>query len=534
MKLLRWLTLERPQKRLAYEKVPTDMIMPVHYFDDTTLLRNSVQCWSLRFNDVLDPEMLRASLSQLLEREGWCKLGGRIRLNTKQELEIHVPQAFTSDRPAVNFHHDVLHVSISEHPLASRLPAPTSDTPSVHNGPSVFRELAVTPSTPVCLDDYLNSDLPQLTLNVVSFTDATLVSLCWPHIAADAMSLRDVAMAWSLVLAGRESEIPPMLSSRYDPMVTAGKDLSFQQTHVLEEQQIKGWWSFLWSLRFVFDLLWWRKMETRTVFLPRKVVEQLRSNALASLAQKAANEVTTEGQAVFISEGDVVTAWMSMVAASALLPLKSSRAVCISNAFDLRSRLPSIFPTKEKQGTYVQNAVFPCWTIIMAREIIGKTDALGVAALQIRRSIKTQTTEDQIHALARLTRLSLDQTGLPPMFGDTSSFLITASNWSKARFFDIVNFGPAVQLKQRALKNQGYTLAKDREYVWRTTKPVRQATESNPVYYHVDSVSLNNMLARNAFFVTGTPNGDYWINGCFPIAVWNAVEGILSENFVLY
>jgi hypothetical protein len=391
----------------------------------------------------------------------------------------------------------------------------------------------VTPSTPVCLDDYLASDLPQLTLNVVSFTDATLVSLCWPHIAADAMSLRDVAMAWSLVLAGRKSEIPPMLSSRDDPMVTAGNNLSFLGTHILEEQQIKGWRFFLWGLRFVFDLLWWWNMDTRTVFLPRKVVDQLRSNALASLAEKAANNVSTGGQAAFISEGDVVTAWMSLMAASALLTPKSSRAVCISNAFDLRSRLPSIFPAQEKQGIYVQNAVFPCWTNIMARELVGKTDALGVAALRIRRSIKTQTTEAQIHALARLTRLSLDKTGLPPMFGDTSLFLITASNWSKARLFDVVNFGPAVQFTQRASKNQGSTLAKNREDVWRKTRAVCEAIESNPVYYHVDNVSPNNMLARNAFFLTDTPNGDYWINGCFPIAVWKAIEGVLNDKFVL-
>ncbi|KAJ6109926.1 hypothetical protein N7486_002161 [Penicillium sp. IBT 16267x] len=508
--------------------------MPVYYFDDTPLLRNIVQRWTLRFNDILDPDMLQRSLSRLIEREGWRKLGGRIRLNTKRKLEIHIPQVFTADRPAINFNHEELHVSINEHPLASRLPAPTSDILSVQNGPSAFRELAVPSSAPVCLEDYLASDLPQLTLNVVSFTAATLVSLHWPHIASGAMSLRDLAIAWSLVLAGRESEVPPMLSSGDDPVTDLSKDPLFLETHILENQQVKGWRFLLWGLRFVLDLFWWRKMETRTVFLPRRVVSQLRSDALASLAEKSEKDVTTESQLPFISDGDVVTAWMSLMAASALLPLKSPRTVGISNAFDIRSRVPSIFPIKEKQGSYIQNAVFPCWANIMAHELIGKKDALGVAALNIRRSIETQTTEDQIHALARLTRVSLEKTGLPPMFGDTSSFLITASNWSKARLFEMVDFGPAVQLAQSALKDQASTLAKNSENVRRKTGSASRAAKCNPMYYHVDNVSPNNMLARNAFFFAGTPNGDYWINGCFPIAVWKAIEGGLTDKDSLY
>jgi hypothetical protein len=87
MNFLRWLTFERPQKGPACETVPTDMIMPVYYFDDTPLLRNSVQCWALRFNDILDPDMLQRSLSLLIEREGWRKLGGRIRLNVGIDRE---------------------------------------------------------------------------------------------------------------------------------------------------------------------------------------------------------------------------------------------------------------------------------------------------------------------------------------------------------------------------------------------------------------------------------------------------------------
>lgn len=89
MNFLRRLTFERPRKGPACETVLTDIIMPVYYFDDTPLLRNIVQCWTLRFNDILDPDMLRRSLSQLIEREGWRKLGGRIRLNVGKSRNLH-------------------------------------------------------------------------------------------------------------------------------------------------------------------------------------------------------------------------------------------------------------------------------------------------------------------------------------------------------------------------------------------------------------------------------------------------------------
>ncbi|KAM5342903.1 hypothetical protein ACJ41O_013869 [Fusarium nematophilum] len=382
--------------------------------------------------------------------------------------------------------------------------------PSVQRGPSAFKALGVPPGAPICLEDYLKSDCPQLTLHVVSFTDATLVSLCWPHIAADAMSLREIGAAWSLVLAGRESEVPPMLSAgEKDPMARAGIDRVFVERHALQEQQVQGWRLFLWGIRFILDLLWWRTMETRTVFLPQRAVQELRSEAMASLA-------ATPSLAPFVSDGDVVVAWLAVMATEAILARSSTRTVSIANAFDLRGRSASLFPAEKDKGAYVQNAVFPCWTNLPASHVLfRKPDALGTVAQAIRESIKTQTTEASVHALARLTRESLDKSGLPPMFGDTSSFVVNMSNWSKARLFESLDFGPAIVSNTR----QG-----GRRWVPAERTESLTAVKSSPVYYHVQGVSPNNMLARNGAFLTSTPNGDYWINGCFPPKVWNLIE----------
>ncbi|QPC59822.1 hypothetical protein HYE67_002053 [Fusarium culmorum] len=361
--------------------------------------------------------MLRESLSRVIALPGWRKLGGRVRMNSKYKLEIHVPKTFSSRRPAFGFHHTTFDISIDEHPLASRLPKPTLDKPSIHDQHSDFNTFGVPPDTPLCLDDYLKSDHPQLTLHIVSFTDVTLMSICWPHIAVDGINLAHIGHAWSLSLAGRVSEIPPMLSANDDPMANAGRDSTFTGPHPLGKQQITGWQMYIFTFYYILDLLWWRTIESKVLFLPKTVVKDLRDQALSSLSK--------ERPAPFFSESDAIVAWLTIAVTSALFPRGSTRSVTIGNAYDLRGRAPSLFPVSSDKGAYIQNAVFPCWAIIPAKMVHNRgEDRLGSIALAVRRSIQEQTTEDSIHAQARLTRDSLEVSGIPPLFGDVNQFTI--------------------------------------------------------------------------------------------------------------
>ena len=70
-------------KRPLPERVPTDEVVPVHFWDDMPFLRGATLMWTFRFDDVLDADMLGASLSELFESEGWRKLGGRLRLKVR-------------------------------------------------------------------------------------------------------------------------------------------------------------------------------------------------------------------------------------------------------------------------------------------------------------------------------------------------------------------------------------------------------------------------------------------------------------------
>lgn len=67
--------------------VATDTIIPLNTNDDTTFNRGIVMGFMMRFDNVLNPEKLHSSLKKLLGREGWRKLGARIRLNVSSHLK---------------------------------------------------------------------------------------------------------------------------------------------------------------------------------------------------------------------------------------------------------------------------------------------------------------------------------------------------------------------------------------------------------------------------------------------------------------
>lgn len=53
-------------------------VYPLHALDDIKPNRMFVS-WMMRFNDVLDAQLLDSALSRLLEIGDWKKLGGRLR-----------------------------------------------------------------------------------------------------------------------------------------------------------------------------------------------------------------------------------------------------------------------------------------------------------------------------------------------------------------------------------------------------------------------------------------------------------------------
>ncbi|KPM44900.1 hypothetical protein AK830_g1651 [Neonectria ditissima] len=337
--------------KTAPPPVETDDVYPVHMLDDTGTLRGIVVTWTLRFNDVLDADKLHTSLLKLLDIGDWRKIGGRLRLKDNGELEIYVPRPFTAERPAATYSHQTLAVDIEDHPLAKTLPKAT-ERASIQAGPAGFRAFAARDDAPETLDDFIHHDTPQLSLHITSFNDATLVALSWPHTLMDVMGQQALLHAWSLVVAGREAEVLPMLGAREDAVCAAADACDVKEEFKMGKLRLRGWTMLAFGLRFAWDLLWNQVVETRTVYLPKSAVASLRRQAEDDL------DVADDGSKPFVSDGDVLTAWATRAIASSQ---PQPRPVALLHVVNARFRLPSLI---QAPGVFVQNMAVAAFTFL--------------------------------------------------------------------------------------------------------------------------------------------------------------------------
>ncbi|CAM1508566.1 Fc.00g054140.m01.CDS01 [Cosmosporella sp. VM-42] len=479
--------------------VQGDEIYPMHIFDDSKTVRDLVLTWTMRFNDVLDAAKLNASLSRLLEIGDWRKLGGRVRRRADGRLEMHVPKTFTTERPGVIYTHDVFNLKINEHPLARSLPKAT-DGPSVQAGPLDFRVFAARSDAPATIEDFICRDVPQLSLHITSFDDATLVALSWPHTLMDAMGQKALLEAWSLVVAGRESEVPPVFGSKEDVMSAAGdplpgtEDEEFQLVH----KRLKGFGMVMFVLRLIWDMLWNRVVQDRTIFLPKDVVAQMRRRA----QEEATATLGPDDEKPFISEGDVLTAWATQLVASSE---PRPRPVTIMSALNLRFWVKSMV---QPGGVYIQNMALGTFTFLspeMARGPVGE-----IAAAH-REHLRDQTSKPQLRGFLRLLRDERKAGGDGTIVcGEPNAQLIIFSNWTKAHLIKAGDFGAAVVRQGESTE-----------------------TRSNPLgtmtYLHNQSLTAN-VFSRNVVVMVAKDHEEnYWLFGLLLPRAWAKIEETIES-----
>lgn len=402
-------------------------------------------------------------------------------------LEIHVPREFTEERPAVHFTKQAFDITIEEHELGIQLPK-LADGPSLQPGPTVFDQFNPIPDRPQTWKDYAYSDRPILRLHVTSFTNSTLVTLIWSHVVFGGCGIKELITAWSKVLRG-DDDVPALLGARTDILEGIGTAKDASVPFCLEPSKITGW-SFV---RIVLGLLWalWMhpKVETRALCLPRRFVSQLRKTCLKDL-----ENADGEGKGAFLSEGDVLEAWLARFVGEARGDEKSA---LIMNALDIQSRLNAPWGAG---GVYVQNTGVCTWTSITPDILL--RGPLGELAYVIRRSIQELATDEQIRAQLRIFR-SLGHTKMLPLFGDPNSHVMNFSNWSKFNLFDAADLSPAVVPNSPSLVG-GHV--------------------GKPVYMHCQAVGENRML-RNCFNITGKDWDDnYWITAFLYPEDWEKLE----------
>lgn len=384
--------------------------------------------------------------------------------------------------------------------MASRLPRPT-DHPIIYSDVDDLVHLAHRRDGPQKLADFLYSDEPQLSFHVISFRDATLVSVSWLHTFLDAAAISIVLKAWVSVLNGQENDVPSIANFDMDPLATLGTAAT--EPFVLAKHQLGGLGMLKFGLRYLLELLFYRD-EKRVIYIPASSLRAMKAAALDNLNWNslADKQTVSESNPIFISDGDILCAFLSRLAVLNEAP-NSTRQITIMNAFNLRSVLSSSYlpPTA---GVCLSNVISGIWTLTTARDLIEKP--LGNTALLIRKSLVEQSKYEQIEALAALTRTTFTKTGRPPFFGDGGTRMLFFSNWSKADFFNL-DFGAAVK--------EGWGILK---------------TDAKPTFVNAAG-NFNGVSPRGSWPILGMDGtGGYWIYGNLTNGIWDRIEKELAWN----
>ncbi|KAI9372958.1 hypothetical protein BJX61DRAFT_542156 [Aspergillus egyptiacus] len=489
--------------RKAPEPVPGDRVLPLHFFENSLLVQGNNMAVSLVFDAVLDPQILRTSLESLVSRDGWQRLGGRLRKNTSGKIEWHIPAEFTPKRPAINFTHVDHGTPAASHPAAARIPKPDPTRPAIVGDPDDLESLAWEPGyKPNGVSDYLTTDKPVLGLRVHSFTDTTIVVLQWQHVAFDALGMQYVVEAWSAMLWGREDEILtpcPAEKDPFAPLADGTRPVAESEKHLLADRRV-GWKGILqWGLGYGVDMLV-RAKENRMVCVPESYWRPQMEKALSELRAEAA-EKGDDVDKVFLTENDVLTAWILRCVVGQM-DMNPKRTVAASIAMSLRKAFEGDLIPPSTETPYVGNAFGWANVLVTVNDIT--TKPLSWLARQVRRAINEQGTRAQHEAYYEMVRTS--GTGLPiVIIGDGGMAQIGFSNWSKAGLFDL-DFAPA-------------------------RKDTAGAGPCKPSYVQENHGPIK---PADGFFIFGKDQkGNYWTSACKVKGSWERFEREMVREFDL-
>ncbi|KAK2611912.1 hypothetical protein QQS21_002018 [Conoideocrella luteorostrata] len=508
-----------------------DDVYPTGRIDNAMVLKTMVLSVTMRFDAVLEPSKLHAALCTLLDTGDWRRLGGRLRRpardETPQVLKIHVPRLHTASHPPVAYSYaDFSGVSIAEHELGRHLPGVNGRDAALYAAAEDFREFAAARDLPDTIDGFLvpGEDRPVLSLRITGFADATLVAVAVPHILMDAMALGELMGAWSLALAGRMDEVPPVLGAREDVAYDAADaELASAQggekePWALQPVYLAGFSFVLFVVRFLWAILTEPAMESRVLYLPKGTLDRMRAGAIDDIAAQAPRDDDNAADTAkpWISEGDVLFAWACRVVS--LAQGTKPRPINAHNALNLRNRLPQTTPPPppptdgDKQpaaGVFVRNLVALSYLPVSPAEARGP---VGLVAAKYRAVLATQASPTQVLWMLRALRACVDAgkdanivCGAPP-----TGELLTMTNWIKADFARAVDFSPAVVV-------DGVAAAGERGRLGRI------------VYLH-SQLHARSSTVRNTLGAVGKDvHGNMWLGGYFPPRTWDVVQKELDK-----
>lgn len=292
---------------------------------------------------------------------------------------------------------------------------------------------------------YVENKTPPLFLHVTTFRDGTLVVLIWPHELFDGCGMTTLLRAWSLVLAGKDSQVPP---------VTYLDDAQFRQAIADDDNGVEAEAQVakptIPMYKYILTLLWllWRTVtmprhERRLVVLTADFVSGLRRRS----AQAAGDKEHTEEEAArgTPSDGALLTAWLAKMLAASDTGYRTARLAGICN---LRRSLRAV-PGCE--GERMQNLIGSYFIDMPASEV---AQPLWQLAACVSRRTRESLSAGEMRAFAR-SRLPKD--GVEPSEGSayvprgvapTVALPMVYNNLTSLDVAGAVDFAPAVVARQ--------------------------------------------------------------------------------------
>ncbi|GAB1192528.1 hypothetical protein APSETT444_001720 [Aspergillus pseudonomiae] len=467
---------------------------PVHTVDHIKECQTFVAMIML-FNDVLDADMLNDSLSRLLEIGDWRKLGGRLKRGVDGGLQIQVPPKFTAEQPAITYTHICLtHMKISDHPVAKRLPTRTGD-PSIQTLPesAEFRTLQVREDFPMSLDALIAADLPQISLHVHSFRDATVVGFAWAHTAMDGVGWAALLRSWSLVMAGQVEKVPLVAGARHDILSHLPPSDSDQEKLFDSQGRLRNLRLAKFICRSGWEKLTGPAKVLRAMYIPKVKYDML----VKRIKDQVSRIATDVNDKLYISEVDALIAWITRQIA---LSQPRPRPVTIMSIINYRFRLKELLRLDD---VYLQNLLMLSYTLLSAQEARG---AVAPLALSHRAQVMEQTTEPRVASFVQWVSKHIDKgKSAIRLCGEPDSIMIWLNSFTKAEIMKVTDFAPAVL----------------RPGEGEETRSNPSGTMVNWIFKDVNEP----MPYMDALHILGKDHsGGAWIEGYLSLEVWDALE----------
>jgi hypothetical protein len=311
------------------------------------------------------------------------------------------------------------------------------------------------------VQELLETDRPQVTVQVTRFSDATLITFSVSHIIGDLFTMQTLFKSWEAALHGQT--LPPFEDLGKDPFTAygpggrlAGKEVTSSSPPLPPGWRVYGVFD---KVRFLYRFLWdchisrpEKTITPKYVFISDAEISALQAQAERDLAQlEAKRKQSNSGDtALKVSRSNLLFAWLLKQTNTHLGPNEIITPITIVNA---RARPPTGMADTDFPNHNFYGAALPAsLSALRVRELMAMP--IGELALHIREGIiEASTPENTKNLLA----FSLNNTlwskpsGKMALFSPPNHSWAGLTDWRAGKLHD-VDFTPA-RLDRKATGN---------------------------------------------------------------------------------